>query len=73
MIEVTIGQRVRHPKFGFGEVWHLVSTEEAEVKFDKFEGMDRLKKIQINDLSYDGIDEYEDMYCDDCGGTACNC
>lgn len=30
--------------------------------------------VQEEDLrSYDSIDEYDDMYCDTCGGTGCMC
>jgi hypothetical protein len=30
--------------------------------------------VKAEDIrSYDSIDEYDDMYCDVCGGTACMC
>lgn len=33
-----------------------------------------MRIVQEEDLrSYDAIDEYDDMYCDTCGGTACMC
>lgn len=29
--------------------------------------------LEENLREYDSIDEYDDMYCDICGGTACHC
>lgn len=57
-----IGDRVEIERF-FGEDAYVV-------KGDKTTSAIVLEK----DLRpYDPLDEYDDMYCDTCGGTACLC
>lgn len=71
--EFKEGDRVRHEhddSLGSGRVEEVWDNNKVVVDFKNGPTM----TVDVKDIRYEtSIEEYEDMYCETCGGTACMC
>jgi hypothetical protein len=68
------GDRVKHPSWGFGTAFEDSRIDSTLVEFDKNTDYGDIVEVSTSLLRHQTpIEEYEEMYCDTCGGTACHC